>query len=402
MSWKDALQPGSFREVPFLFEAADGELGRRVVIHEYPLRDLPYAEDLGRKARRWTLELFVLGVEYMQARDALIAAIEKPGPGTLVHPYLGTLQVVVTEARGPRESTREGGMARFSVTFAEAGENKFPQARVDTKAAVERKSKEALDAIQKELAAKFSVQGKASFVKTEALAVAEKAVAKVHKLAASIPTTLPVEAAAIARRLQTLSGSLASLIQTPLALASELQGTIAFLAELPGNLVAGPRQALALYRALSGFGDDLPAVPASTPSRVLQAANQAALVALVRRTAAVEMAKASAAMTFDSYDAALVLRDEIAGTVETLASEADDETYTALNDLRVAVIRDLGTRGGDLARIERRSFPASLPALVIAHRVYTDAGRDLDIVNRNRVRHPGFVPGGTELELLNV
>mgnify|MGYP000977712715 CR=1 FL=1 len=38
--------------------------------------------------------------------------------------------------------------------------------------------------------------------------------------------------------------------------------------------------------------------------------------------------------------------------------------------------------------------PASVPALVAAHRLYGDAGRDAEIVGRNRIRHPGRVPGG--------
>jgi prophage DNA circulation protein len=44
-------------------------------------------------------------------------------------------------------------------------------------------------------------------------------------------------------------------------------------------------------------------------------------------------------------------------------------------------------------------FSATLPALVVAHRVYGDATRADEIVSRNRVRHPGFVPGGIALEV---
>ncbi|WP_431355959.1 DNA circularization N-terminal domain-containing protein, partial [Algimonas porphyrae] len=51
MSWRDQLEKASFRGVPFHVSRSGGEVGRRVQLTEYPLRDRPYAEDLGRKAR---------------------------------------------------------------------------------------------------------------------------------------------------------------------------------------------------------------------------------------------------------------------------------------------------------------------------------------------------------------
>jgi len=42
-----------------------------------------------------------------------------------------------------------------------------------------------------------------------------------------------------------------------------------------------------------------------------------------------------------------------------------------------------------------------MPAIVLAYRLYGDAERADEIVARNRVRHPGFVPGGQPLEVLS-
>src|SRR5690606_3408127 len=101
----------------------------------YPQRDEPYLEDIGRRRRAFTVEGYVLGPEYFEARDALIRACETSGAGTLVHPFLGALTVSCTSCR-VQETTREGGMARFTLSFAEAGENRFPAATVDTRAQV--------------------------------------------------------------------------------------------------------------------------------------------------------------------------------------------------------------------------------------------------------------------------
>ena len=44
---------------------------------------------------------------------------------------------------------------------------------------------------------------------------------------------------------------------------------------------------------------------------------------------------------------------------------------------------------------------ATLPALVIAHRLYGDATRADEVCVRNNVRHPGALRGGMALEVLS-
>ncbi|KAL6953373.1 hypothetical protein U1Q18_052067 [Sarracenia purpurea var. burkii] len=51
----------SFRGVPFGLYGHSIDTGRRVVVHEFPFRDTPYAEDLGQRARGFSLDMFVVG-----------------------------------------------------------------------------------------------------------------------------------------------------------------------------------------------------------------------------------------------------------------------------------------------------------------------------------------------------
>lgn len=120
MSWRDRLRAASFRGVPFYVQKAEAELGRRTVTHEFPGRDTPVVEDLGRRARRHRLEAFVVGPDYMARRDELLEAFELPGPGKLVHPYWGEATVAVSGSVRVRENTTEGGVARLSLDMVEA------------------------------------------------------------------------------------------------------------------------------------------------------------------------------------------------------------------------------------------------------------------------------------------
>jgi prophage DNA circulation protein len=395
MAWADKLLPGSFRGVPFVVEASDGDIGRRVALHEYPLRDKPYAEDLGRKARRFTLELFVHGVDYMAGRDALINAIEQSGSGKLVHPYLGEMTVTITEARGPRESTREGGLARFSITFVEAGEAVFPSAVTDGAATVTEMADLAEIEVLREFAETFDVTGQ-SWIADHAVSLIGQFTSQIDAIKNLIPG-LPSFVIGFAADLAGLAATAESLIRTPADLAVAMYDLVAGIAQLPDR----PLRALDAYRPLYDFLADEPEIAQTTTSRRKQAANQAAMKALVRRAAVVEAARTAASAEFTSLDQAISYRDELADQLDLQMDTADDQSYAVLADLRAELVRYVAATAGNLARLISYTPPATLPALVLAHRLYQDAGREAEIVDRNSFAHPGFVPGGVALEVLS-
>ena len=111
----------------------------------------------------------------------------------------------------------------------------------------------------------------------------------------------------------------------------------------------------------------------------------------------------SATQTWPSYDQAIAVRDELLGQLDLVSQRAGDELYQALQDLRVGVAGDIAKRSADLARITSYTPREVLPALVIAHRLYGVAdveARSAELVARNSIVHPGFVPV-RELEVLS-
>ena len=119
--WRANILPASFRGVPFNVLRAGFESGRRVAQHEFPLRDTPFNEDLGRRVRTFEIEAYVLGNDYAAQRDALLrACIDEPGPGALIHPTLGEWQVLCDDV-ALLEDSQSGGMALLRLGFVEAG-----------------------------------------------------------------------------------------------------------------------------------------------------------------------------------------------------------------------------------------------------------------------------------------
>ena len=124
-AWWQQLQPGSWRSVGFVMDAAQTITGRRVAVHEYPYRDTIWAEDLGRLPRRFAFQAFLIGDDCYQQRDAMINACEQAGDGTLVHPTLGSVQCVLIDFNTTDRRER-GRMVEIAFQFVVSGDITFP------------------------------------------------------------------------------------------------------------------------------------------------------------------------------------------------------------------------------------------------------------------------------------
>jgi len=118
--WRDKYQQASFRGAIFYTESDARNSGRRVALHQYPKRDIPYAEDMGRRAVQHPITGYLIGPNYLGPRDELIDALEKEGPGQLIHPLLAPMQVICTNYT-VTENRAQGGYCTFEMVFVEAG-----------------------------------------------------------------------------------------------------------------------------------------------------------------------------------------------------------------------------------------------------------------------------------------
>lgn len=102
------------------------------------------------------------------------------------------------------------------------------------------------------------------------------------------------------------------------------------------------------------------------------------------------------AMTFVSrQDVEAILetmRAPFDAAVTTSADEMDQETFQAILGLWSATTDYLVTTARPLPRMTNYQFATNLPTLVIAYRLYQDAGRADEIRDENKVVHPAFCP----------
>jgi hypothetical protein len=184
------------------------------------------------------------------------------------------------------------------------------------------------------------------------------------------------------------------LMRLPTNLATE------FTSQIGAVLGLADSPLMAFNGLLNLFGSAPQAVNRTTPSRIQQDDNRTALVALTRRTAIIEAARSSALIDFNNRTEALNTRDAVVAAIETEQLTASDEVFNTLADLRTAVVNDIDTRANDLALLITVTPQATLPATILAYRIYGDASRDAEIISRNNIAHPLFVAGGQPLQVL--
>lgn len=402
MTWRDSLRPASFRGVEFLVEGTETPVGRRTVTHEYPFRPLPYVEDLGPRAGRWRFEAYLVDENYRVALERLVRALNQPGTGRLVHPFLGELDVVVEGEVRIQESTREGGMARFTLPFVQASAT--PASFVTT----------ATSAVLVEAANVTAAVATARLVDADlpgaSLPVIHsrltEALAAMRRAQRGIATTT-AQLNEFERGLAEFERGLNDMLTSPAALASALLGLVGRLVSL-ATTSSGERRATpvdTVRRVLISLRPTPSPVPdyvPDTPTRRATARAVSEMDALMRTAGIIAVCDAVPDLDFESADQAgqlrTVLDDEI--TVIAESPECPDTMYATLQDLRVAVVDHLIRTAADLPRITYHTPHAVLPALVVAYEIYGDAAQVAELIRRNGVRHPLFVPADTPLEVL--
>lgn len=395
--WRDQLLPGRFRWVSIDVLDAEGNFGRRGVVHEYPLRDKPWVEDLGRRARTMTLTVVMVGADYMTRRDEMLRAIESPGAANLTHPWYGEMTVFVTDCR-LAESTAQGGMATFTLSLVEAGENEFPSARASTPDQVAAAAEPAKAAQKSAFAQALDTIGRPDHVAAAVRDAVTGALDKVKAAAGMVKAEL-APLAELQRQVDEAKATLVATVKAPLALADLVTGAIE---QLVRAVAPAPQDSLAVAKTLWQFGAVALPLDGLTFNDALAATNTVQVGQLVRMAALAEGARAAAEVDFDSFDSAKALRDSYCDAADALLLALDDAPFDALRTLRAAVVADISARGADLARLKRYTPARTLPALVLANALYGDALRADDVLARNatRIAHPLFVPGGVELEVL--
>lgn len=395
--WRGKQGPASFRGVPFYVDSGEQAGGRNTVAHEHPYNEkAATTEDMGRKGHTFTVEGYVVGTEYERARDALTRALDTRGPGELVHPYFGTRRVAVLTYR-IRQTRADGGTAVFSIEFRETvtapalpTASAAPAAVVTLKVAAAKAAARAAFISARSL--KFRPEG-ADLSARDFVAAAALYAGMLRVLDAN-----PISSLARAEFRRITSGDLS----TSTTVGDYLGDSVAVLFDaFVDTLLSAsglPLDPVALVLGLIDL-DFGPRPAATTPQRRTEQQDYDALKNLITRLTITSAADAILTRTFESFDRAVEVRTLLTDAIDRHAESVADEAFPALTDLRSGLVAAVPGEDSDLPRLQVFTPSAVVPSVVLAHRLYGHLDLELDLVERNRIRHPGFVPP-VELEVL--
>lgn len=385
------LVGASFRGVPFFVERSTREGGRRSATHEFIDASDPAVDDIGKRATVFRVSGYVVGPDYVAARDRLHKALEETaGPGELVHPFYGKQQVQA----GPvstSESIGNGGMASFSIEFHHAPDGVTPSITADTSEAVYAFAAEVITRNATELADALDVTGQPSFA-TASLSAELSAMANDlnEKLSPIIETTQ--ELAVTAQAFDIIAAQADSLVRSPAEMLAALSDALLQFEDsalaAPLRVVNALLESYALAAQTLAIGD--------TATRVTERANQAAIQLAIRAVLLAEAGRLLPMVDFDSIDDAERTRDALVDAIDELAQTAGNDLFPALVNLRSGLLRAIP---GDavLARELSIQQNTDIPSIYLSYQIYGSTEGEADIVARNKIRHPAFVSGALKV-----
>lgn len=425
-------RPASFGGAPFYVSQTQDAFGRRGAHHEFPDKDRGLWDDLGGQDGRRQIEAYVSGFSeggYSSARDRLMEALQK-GEGELVHPWLGRHQVVCTDYSVGHD-IKELGLCRISITFIDA-DTSAGEARANPVEGLMSGCDSALGALARLFAGGFSTEGVLSFV-------SETSFGRLDTLLEYVGQSLfyyreaeaalePFIDAALARfgdrRGQDFSLSAYAaekvdhadaerLTMAPDDLAQNILGLAGLLIPVSGTAYDAYQSLTGLWN-LAGRGEPYQPSPKAASARSVYQINRnfEALDFLFQGAAAANAARLTPWLAFEHQARAAAVQADILARFDSLAGRAflydtapgaADAFYQAGQTVTANALAIIAQTAPSLALLGRTTLPDTWPSVRLCYELYERLDREADLVGRNQVKHPGFLPGGVALEyLINV
>lgn len=418
--WPAKVMQPSFKGIPFDVDDDVRAGGRRLAVHEYPASEFWDTEDLGRAAQRIRVAAYVHGDDCHLQAERLMAACSSPGAGTLFLPLRPPAAARCLTAFSTFASD-EMGRIGFELEFVL--ESPFPGGLVSA-ILLAGFVVEATASAAAVLGSRFDLSFNALMRRFSPLspvpAVARDAAAGTIRLAAAeIEETARVlafsdraAAAEFGHLVRTMQENAvvlayrgivgdridrAAYVAGERAAESGLSATIAAALDALARAAADPAALAAAMARLASFRAPAIATLFDCLSVRAEKTLTAEVAALVRRLALAGRAAATVRIAYGSRAEAVAARTAIAAAFSAELADCDDaEAAAALAAVRDAAVTYLSRAGAELPQTVVATVGRSLPAAVLATALYGDAGRDAELVARNRAAHPLYMPTTVE------
>ncbi|MBI5435962.1 MAG: DNA circularization N-terminal domain-containing protein [Nitrosomonadales bacterium] len=120
MAWSQTLQDASFKGIVFEVVKTDDSSERAIAEHTYPYVDGSDIEDMGRGARRISVEAVFYGDDYETRLQKFLAVLDQAGAGEFIHPVFGSIKNAQAARSSVHHDAESPDYASVPVEFIES------------------------------------------------------------------------------------------------------------------------------------------------------------------------------------------------------------------------------------------------------------------------------------------
>lgn len=446
MSWKDRLKEASFRGAKFYIFDSERESGVHSVIQELlpdgtdlESRGVTYIEDFGQGLDVFSIEGYIISnvgnnFDYMPERDLLIEALRVRQQGTLSHPYYGDIEVYLVGRAKIKESTAEGGIARFSMQFIQFKDLPAPAQTIAADSGIDNVVETNIGKVNDAMVDKLNLSG--VHLQTVADAIKNSIQGYIEAIRKIRGTISQYQSEAIGA-LSNIIVTIDEIIDSPIDLLNQfieaeqqLLNVVGFgidtiyggtvgqytgiirgeVTELNGETVPeniGTSYIEGLISTAQYNYIDIPYVQNEQEDNVklMLCYNKITLMSVI--------AKIAIRIDYASKETAQKYRDKIKIAMEDVLLTIgdlvdlnldDNQIYGAMNNIENTFLNNFEIKILSIANsINYTTSPDGKSTLQLAYELYNDLDRDVDIYNRNKlvIKNPNFIPGGEVLKVLD-
>lgn len=367
--------PASYKGVPFEALDVNSEHGRRGAQGEFPFGEETGYADMGRKIRTYSISGRFATNDHIELSDALIAVVETPGPGILVHPTRGVIMVACQQLRIKDNPDEQIGVTTFDMDMVEANVGIAGIGLLIT-TALGLDLTPLVDAVSEYFTANYLTDSVAFYDMPSVLSAASTAINSIYvgyQQASANSTDIKVYRGL--SQFQNLSSDVGQLLDKTIMLTAMTNGnalidkyaTDANKATLFRNVINTNT-----YSLIVGASGQPPIDAVQTTMRVLSGGYMARAI---METTPKDMNEA-----FTQYDRVSAVFDQ---ELVILRDACQSKIYVKLarfyEDLRAQMLN----RAYNSPALVQYQFPGSVHSLVAAYEIFGDATRFTEIEQRN-------------------
>jgi hypothetical protein len=378
----------SYRGAFFYIKSSEIGGGRKDAKKEFIDSDRQIIEDLGKKQRVFTVNGCVsdrrdntgkLITPYIQVRDTLISALEKGGPGILIHPWYGKLENIVCRTFTISEDVTKLGDCTFTATFEISNTDGVPEFNPFALTGVATGAATVATVAVSIFSSIWEITGAATGNFQSAMDKANGYIDSVN--AATDPiATLASKLDDHSNLITSFQSNIATLVSNP----AELSASIDRIMDSITSLYSTPEGALMAFKNLFNFGDNDISAPYPTFISSERTANNQVFNSMVQSEALSNSYLTSSQSTYKTVTEI----NEIEADLETqyqklfLSENIDVELMNSLTELRTTTTGFFSEQKLTVSQIITiQSNPISIRAL--AYSYYGDSSDGEDIAELN-------------------